>query len=278
MPYTRSLSAYVLPEFEREAPRSWVKRLREISPVTDTTSHLRFRWREPKDFWLHPERGLWELYSCTPRHLVERDRALSFADHWSELPTEFQEGRKSVVSNYQHFMWHSQGVEVRRFWVLQGEWGGTPALYSPREKRLLDAVDAYSEPFPLGAFPPIPFDERCVKFIVERDRLRQADHDLTKLAGMERPDFKKAEDDAAERVYRERLLKHMHEMTCAQAEFLTSYLRKSESDQTMERAPDGLSDGVATFRDQYIEHGSIPQVGARAQSRNVSVAVSALIT
>lgn len=267
-----ALTAYVLPEFLAQPDPSWERRLREISPITSHLSHLRFRWRAPQAHWFDPKQGLWEIYSCTPRHLVTPDRAEQFRLHWSELPKDRRAGRRAMVTNYQHYLWHQHGVEARRFWVLQGEWGGTPAHYTRREVRYLDACNAMSEPAPLGFFAPCPFDERAVKAILARDRLIQHANNLDALAAADRPDALRAEDEAAERVFRDRWLDWWYEQIQPQAEFMKSYLRKSESDVTMRKATRAESDAVSQWKDHYREHGSVLGAGV-ASSRKVQVAV-----
>lgn len=272
MPYDLSLQKYTLPEFYREAPVTWETRLREISPVTDNLAHLRFRWREPQSFWLHPERGCWEIYSCTPRRIISRERAEQFDRHWSEMPQDQQLGRRTYVTSYQHFMWHVHGVEAKRFWVLQGEGGGTPAAYTRREERMLDAEGWLSEPFPLGTFPACPFDERTVNAILARDRFLQSGKNLDRLEQMDRPDYLKAEDDLAEKDFRRKWLGWWCEQMQPQAEFMKSYLRTSESDQTLRRASKAEANAMSDWRDRYIEHGSLSGAGP-ASSTKIAVAV-----
>lgn len=261
MPYARVLHGHYLPEFEAQAPDSWERRLREISPITDTTDHLRFRWREPSQSWLLPDRGVWEIYSCMPRALATRERASQFERHWSELPPSDQAGRRRYVTSYQHFMWHQHGVDARRFWVLQGEGGGTPAHFSHRESRLLEAEGWLAEPFPLGTFPPCPFDERSVLAILGRDRLVQLDMDLDALARSQRPDYLKALDKETEKEFRKKFLGWWMQQIRPQAEFLQSYLRKSESDMTMRRATKEEANLVTDWRDRYIETGTVNRAG-----------------
>lgn len=270
---TLSLQSYTLPEFSRAAPREWESHVREISPVTAGLSHLRFRWRTPSPDWLYDARGVWELYSCTPRAVVGADRARQFERHWSELPATEQVGRRAMVSNYQHYMWHTHGVEARRFWVLQGPWGGTPAVYTRREQRMLDACGAVSEPFPLGFFPPCDFTERAVQLILERDRLVQAGTRFDALEKLDRPDVLRAEDEAAERAFRARWLDTWFERMQPQAEFMKSALGKAQlADASLPPAPEGLADALAGWQDQYIEHGNVPG-SALPQSKQVQVAV-----
>lgn len=272
MPYSLTLQAYTPAEFYAVAPESWERRLREVSPIEPQTDHLRFRYFEPHDNWLHPDRGQWALYSCRPIRLMSRDRALQFAQHWSELPSEFQRGRKALVSNYQHFMWHSQGLYVTPFLILQGEWGGTPAQYTPREKAFLMASNCWDEPFDLGSFPPCPFDERVVSQIGMRDRLLQASNDYGTLGRLDTPESLEAEDEAAERFKRETYIKTWMEMIRPQAEFLQSFLAKKESVQALPDAPEGLSNAVGRWKEEYVETGSVP-TAEQASSRTLQVAV-----
>jgi hypothetical protein len=269
MPYDLSLQAYTPPEFYREAPESWVTRLRDVSPVRSDVAHLVFRWFEPHVSWNWSDRGMWVLYSATPKHLVTKERAEQFRLHWSELPSGEQHGRQAVVSDYQHFMWHTQGVEVRPFWILQGQWGGTPAKYTERERRYLDASDAVSEPYPIGFFPACAFDARAVNLIAQRDRLLQAGNNLDRLAAMERPEWLKAEDEAAERLHRETYLDTWREMMRPSVEFMGSYLRKSEADHVLPRASRETANAVSQWRDHFIETGHV--IGARPARTQVLV-------
>lgn len=272
MPAPLALTAYALPEWFVQPDAAWVARLREISPITDKLAHLRFRQRAPQPDWFDPAEPQWELYSCTPAAFVRPDRAAQFAKHWSELPVGEQRGRKAMVSNYQHWMWHTHGVEARRFWVLQGAWGGTAAQYTRRETRYLDASNAISEPIPLGFFPACPFDERAVRAILRRDRLKQMSDNLDALEKMDRPAALQAEDDAAEQVFRSTWLDWVYDTMQPQAEFMQSYLRSSESTQTLRPATRGEADAVAQWKDHWKEYGSVVGAGM-VNTRHTQVAV-----
>lgn len=260
MPY--SLQSYCLPEFFALPPEGWGRRLREVSPITSNLSHLRFRKFEPRVDWYWKERPIWAVYSCTPKHLINPERAEQFKLHWSELPTGLQAGRKAVVSDYQHFMWHTEGVEARPFWLLQGEWGGTPTMYTPRERRYLDASGAISEPFPIGFFPACAFNELAVRNIVARDRLIQVGNRYDELEKMDRPAALKAEDEAAERHYRETYLDTLAVMAEPAVEFMKSFLRKSEADMELPPAPEGLANTLAQWKDVWKDTGQMIGVTA----------------
>jgi hypothetical protein len=268
----RSVQQVITPEFTARPPDAWEARLREISPITDRMDHLRFRWRTPKEFWNCPEQGQWELYACTPRALADPLEVEKYAVNWRDLPTWLQEGRKSTVTDYQYYMWHEHHVEVRRFWILQGPGGGTPARYSIRERRYLDGMGYVSDPFPLGFFPACPFDERSVQSILERDRLVKACHRFDDLVKMDRPEALKAEDEAAERVFRETYLETWSRMMQPQKEYMKTQLAKSETAEYLPPAPAGLASVLDQWKDHYIQHNSMLGLKA-ASSRAVQVAV-----
>lgn len=275
MPFPRSLQRYTKPEFYAVAPVSWERRLREISPVLPNLSHLRFRKFAPREDWkespfnTQPDRPLWAIYRCTPRHLVSKERAAEFAKHWSEVPLEpekdFPEGaqvaQRTIVSDYQYFMWVTEGVDAFPFWLLQGEWGGTPMKYTKREKRWMDASGFDSAVAPPGTFTPCVFDERSVKGVLERDRLVQASMQFDALEKMERSDWKKSEDDAAEMLYRETMLDTMKVLAAPQVEYMKSQVGKLEIPDYLPPAPVGLANTLATWKDVWKETGVMPAVG-----------------
>jgi len=267
-----SMSSIVDATFTREPPADWERRLREISPIRTDVAHLRFRVRVPHKSWMYPKDDVWMLYSWTPKHLVPSDRAWQYERHWSELPTAEQPGRKHFISDYQFWVWHTHGYDARPFWILQGN-GGTPAKYTEREKRYLDASDCLSDPIPIGAMPPCRFDERAVQGIIERDRLIQAGNRLDHLAEMDRPDYLAAEDEAAERTFRETFLETWSMIMAPSVEFMKWYLRKSEADQTLPKASRETANAVTRWKDEFIQHGTV--IGAKAAaSRKTQILVT----
>lgn len=288
MPYALSLQAYCLPEFEARAPDSWERRLREISPILPNTAHLGFRKFDPRPDWqeslfnTQPDRPLWAIYKRTPKHLVDPMMAAQLAKHWSEYPLhpekQFPEceqmAQKALVSDYQHFIWHTQGVWATPFWLLQGEWGGTPMKFTKREKRYLDGAGQSSIPAPPGAFTPCVFDERAVKQILERDRLIQAGNRFDALEAMDSTSAKRAEDDAAELVYREQVLASLSAMAQPAVEYMKSQRGKREIEGAvvsgfLKPAPTDLPDTLATWKDHFRQTGVLPHVTAPSQRKPV---------
>ncbi len=253
-------------------PAEWERRLREISPVTDRLAHLRFRYREAKPWWYWPEAGVWEIYTCTPKHLASAERANQFARRWQDMPIREQAGRKAVVTSYQYFMWHTHNVEATRFWVLHGPNGGVPARYTDREVAYLDAMDAVSIAPPLGFFPPCEFDERTVQHLLERDRLVQAGMDFDRLEALDRPEMLKAQDEENARMHRERYLEWWAELMGPCKEFMKSQIFK-EQQADLPPAPVGLANKLATWKEQFIHDGTMD--GAQTPThRTVNVPVT----
>lgn len=253
-----------LSEWTKRPPEDWETRLRAISPIVDRTSHLRFRWRASVEQW--------ELYECTPLPLVSAERIAQLSQHWSELPPSQQHGRKRYVTEYQHYMFRTHGVDARRFWVLQGNTGGTPAVFTERERKLLEAIGESGEVIPLGTLPYAPFDERAVRAILQRDKLLHAGYDLDRLAAMSRPDALKAADDADDKEYRAKFLEWWYAEMAPAAEFMKWYHRQTEAHQTMRRATQAEANAVTQWRDHYIETGDVIGAGA-ATSKALQVAV-----
>ncbi len=284
MPYPLSLQSYTKPEFYEPAPQSWEDRLREISPVTSNMAHLGFRKFEARPDWSkspfndQPDRPLWAVYTRTPRAMVSSDRAALFEKHWSEVPNEGdQVALRTLVSEYQFFMWTTQGVDVFPLWLLQGEWGGTPMKYTKRETAYLRGSGAETAPYGPGLFTPCPFNERAVQGILARDRLLKASNRYDELEKMDRSEAKKAEDDAAELLYRETYLDSLSVLMAPSVEFMRSQLAKRQIDDAvaaghMRPAPTGLANTLATWKDVWRQTGTMPNASTVGKQK-VQVAV-----
>lgn len=279
MPYARSLQTYVLPEFYADAPSSWARRLDDISPAMPNLDRLVFRKFEPTEpdgsdrGWGNSDKPQWVLYTAKPIRMVDAERATQFEKHWSEVPEAQQAGLQGVVSDYQHFMWHARGLYVKPFLILQGQWGGTPCKYTRQEEAFLKGSGAMFDPYPLGMFEAIPFDERVVKQISLRDRLLQVSGSYERLERMDTSASKRLDEETAEYLKRETVLDTFREMIQPSVEFLKSWKARQEVQSTLPRAPAGLSDTLSQWKDHYRETGqwmkSLP-----ASQRRVQVAIN----
>lgn len=290
MPYPLSLQAYCLPEFYAVAPESWERRLREISPKSNNGSFLGFRkfeplaehdpripaWAaDPRGDWTFADRPIWAIYRHTPKHLVTKDVAADFERHWSEIPLypesdypeSAQVAHRRYVTDYQHFMWHSAGVRVTPFLLLHGPGGGLPMKYTAREKAILRGVGAPDEPLSIGLLPACPFDERVVQHILKRDRLIQAGNRFDELEKQNRPEWKKAEDDAAELLYRETVLDSLAEQAAPAVEYMKSQRFAKEAADYLPPAPKGLPNTLATWKDVFLQTGQMIGTGAPRQQK-----------
>lgn len=246
----------VRPEWLQRPPEGWEDRLRAISPQVDRTSHLRFRYRASVEQW--------ELYECTPAHLLDPGRLIELRQHWSELPPSRQMGRKWSVSEYQHYMFRTHQVEARRFWVLQGSLGGTPATYTEREQKLLESVGESGDVPELGMFPACPFDERAVQAILARDKLLKVGFDLSALERSQRPDALKAQDDENEKDYRKAFLGWWYQEMQPMSEFLKYYHRQTEAQYTLRPGTPEISNAVSKWAEFFVETGQV--IGAETPS------------
>ena len=253
-------------EWGNAPPPEWEARLREISPIVDRTSHLRWRWFQKY------EQGF--LYECTPEALLSAGKVRQLSEHWSSLPTSEQHGRQRCVTAYQFWMFRTHQVEVRPFWVLQGSkviTTGTPYSYTDREAKLLEAEGLEAEPIPPGTLPAVPFSEAVVEAIVARDRLLKAGGDLDRLERENRPDYQRAETEITERAYRRKFLQWHNDAMRPCSEFMGWFAKRKEAERALRPAPDGLANTLADWRDRYIETGDMG--AGHAASRRIQVAV-----
>lgn len=247
-------------------PFPWLARLREVSPVSEVVDFLWPRWRQDHEEW-------W-LYRATPASLLTADRIAQFAVHWSDLPKAQQAGRKRFVTDYQFWMWHTHRLEVVPFWILQGSKavvGGTPYSFTDYERKLLEADGmAEAEPIPPGTLPQVPFDERVVAAIRERDNLLKWEGNLTAMRKANRAEALRAADDANEQEFRRRYLAYHNRTMKPQAEFWGWFAKKEAAH--LPDAPVGLANDLAHWRDDFIQTGTIVGSGVPT-SRKIQVAV-----
>lgn len=254
----------IRPEWTQAIPDGWEPRLRQISPIAERTSWLHFRYRA--------QEGIWALYELTPKALLSSGRVQQLTQHWSDLPQGQQMGRKHSVSEYQHYMFRTHGVEARLFWILQGEMGGTPATYSHRELRLLQAMNAPEEVPAIGSLPACPFDERAVAAILARDRLLKVGGNLDALLKQNDGAALRSEDEDTEKEYRKAFLKWWFVQMIPNSEFMKTYLRTSEASHTLRKATKAEANAASQWADYFVEHGTV--LGATHADSRIVVPVA----
>lgn len=151
----------------RDVPPEWERRLREISPVSDTHSWLAFRWFD--------EAQRWVLYDCLPIRFVDDNEKI--ADLAGPDP-ESPEGEFVLVSRYQQEMFRKHRVLANPCWVIQGTKGGHRASYDRATMEDHRALGLPTEPPKAGALPYADFDERVVQKLVEMSKLVRFKNDF----------------------------------------------------------------------------------------------------
>ncbi len=237
-------------------PDGWERDLREFSPITTYTSHLRFGWLEGS---VKKPIQRWVLYECVPIELIPDEmRRMLGGKPWWELPYGLREGRKHMVSAYQWELYRQHRIWARPFWCLQGESGGTPARYSDVEERLLKLKQMPADPPGPGTLPFATWDGRVLQAVKQRDRLWKLGSSISRLKKSGSSHKMKAEAAAIEKRFRTEFLAWMEERFAPQADFLTHYTRKTESDRVLRQTTPGEEAAAAQMHDHFIEHGVMP--------------------
>lgn len=246
-------------DFERglarkRLPPEWERELREVSPVSDTTSYLLFAWKQHP---MHPDRARWCLYEAIPDALIlpGRRAELASAPYWT-LPKHERAGQAMVVSAYQWMMYHDHRVDVRPFWCLQGETGGTPLSYDALERKYRRLLRQPVDPLAVGDLPYTGWDRRVRDAVLARDRLLklgslQAMRDMT----AEEWDRWQAE---REKAFRTALWDTMAERLRPNAELLGRILRDEGHNPNRRAETREEADAASVARDYFIEFGRVP--------------------
>ncbi|MFA6167808.1 MAG: hypothetical protein WC700_14400 [Gemmatimonadaceae bacterium] len=254
---------------EPRAPKEWVRRLRELWPVSD-----QMQWLQPRMFPEsidkasgYPIRGSarWVIYTMTPAALVqEADPTwVEMLDEnpWWLMSPEKQFGRMMHVTTYQYAMWREYRCLARPYWCVQGDEGGTPMKYSLREKAVLKAENLPTDVPNPGDLPFATLDERVIRVLAERDKFRQLGGALDRLRNKDKAvaDIK-AEEAEAETVFRTEFVKWFKARMEPNAEFIGTHLRKSENGGDFRPATAAEANAADQWEDHYIATGRVPAV------------------
>jgi len=191
-------------EWTPEFPSDWMRRLREINPVSAVHSYLLPVWYKPGQRFV--------LYDALPGSLIETTKlyGLIMGEELLErlngrpprLRFQYEQARE--VSQVQYDLWHQYGAYCRPFWVLQGDHGGHQASFTQQQQWVLSAQHRPMTPPPIGKdawakawdrwrtedgdpameppyLRPCPFDERVVTQLIRLDRLKQLGNSVEAL-------------------------------------------------------------------------------------------------
>lgn len=246
----------------RETPAEWERALREISPITNVSSHLIFKWEfvvgKVKGTWV--DRSRWVLYEVQPEWAIPPELRRMLRDTPPRLlPEGRAHARRMFVDDWSHEFYRQHHGFARPFWVIQGRSGGVPAGFSYREQSILKALGEPTDPPPVGALPYAPFDGRVVAQILYRDRLLQNDMRLEAIADERKLAFEAhAEVAEGERRFRREFVDWYKGTLAPNADFLTWYTRRTEADMALRKGTRAENRAAADFEDIYVDTGHLP--------------------
>lgn len=247
-------------------PPGWLRRLRQVSPVSETMQWLQARMFPVQEGAIDPVSGrklepVWVLYTMTPASLITDESKLAqlSGQPWWELPKDQQYGRMVTTSSYQWEMFRQFQCWARPYWAIQGEKGGTPMSYSPWEAAMLKAHGLPADVPNPGSLPFAPFDERVVEALQARDRMRIMGSQWAYMSDPSKAALDvKAEDEAAEKAGRVEFVKWFEERMAPNGDFIDWHTKKAGQEQDFRPASKAEEKAAATWKDTYISTGQLP--------------------
>lgn len=257
----------------REVPLEWERALRELSPITGSSSYLILKWEfvlgKVKGQWV--DRSRWVLYECQPAWAIPTGLRRMLEDTPPRLlPEGRARARRMFVDDWSHEYYRQHRVFARPFWVIQGRNGGVPAGFTDREQEILKAMGEPTDPAPVGSLPYAPFDGRVVAQVLQRDRLLRNDMNLDALVNEKRIAFTVAQEYAnAERQHRAEFVSWFKGTLAPSADFLTWYTRRTEADMQLRKSTRAENRAAHDFEQRYIETGQLAQPSDYSSERVV---------
>ena len=235
-------------------PKEWERDLRELSPVSDAHSFLIFAWKEPL---FSPEHGRWCLYEAIPDKAIATDRRmlLESTPYW-DLGTKGERAeRAALVSAFQWEMYRVHRWDVRPFWCVQGNEGGTPLHLTSIEQRFCRMVGKPDRPFAVGELPYAPWDDRVRRAVLRRDRLMKLGKSVDALKGSGAS--VQAQREAAEREFRAKMWDWMSDKLAPRADELRHFFKTGYTNH-MRRQTRAEARAAEDAKDIFIETGRLP--------------------
>ena len=216
--------------WDRPVPEEWERRLREISPISETVSWLALKW--------HPAIERWFLYECVPNQFISQDWRSELE---GEHPHKLEEWAR-ICTPYQWEMYRKYRVHARPCWIIQGTKGGHKVAFDAADQELCKAQGIPQSPPAFGSLPYAPFDERVVRQLVARNKLVAAKNDLAEFKRRwgNTPGFK--------RSYRDQLEKAREQYVA----YLNAQLEDGD-DEVRSAYGKGELEGSRRTEDDYVE-------------------------
>ena len=249
----------------QEWPEEWDVILKSISPRTTMYSYVYGKWefvvRKVNGQWVDCSR--WVLYQAQPAWALspQQHEQLKLPPPRAIRDPGRRYARSVLMSDYSYDMYHQHHVLPYRFWILQGENGGTPAEFTLQEEKELQLAGLPTSPPAIGDLPYCGFDGRVVEQILMRDRLLASDMNVgaivepTQLIRTFNADL-----DRAERNARRSFIDWFKGTLAPGADWLTWYTRRTESDRQLRRATRSEMIAARETEATYVETGLVPVV------------------
>lgn len=245
-------------------PEDWMQKLREVSPVSETTS-----WLLPY-YYRAAER--WVLYDALPARLipdtddVALGNLITGADFHKIMngprPSE-REDHKDVsvwpISDVQHEMYRLHKVYARPFWVLQGDAGGHQVAFTPQQAAYLVAIGKPDRPPTIGSLPACPLDNRVLSQLHALNRLHQMEDSIERLRKSGSREWADAEQARMDRDIRQAEMQFIEAQMSPVVDMAMSLVRGSNTrsehrDQIVDVTP-GIAARAKDAYARYAETG-----------------------
>lgn len=175
----------MVPPVDHSTLAEWQRKLDELFPKSEHTTHLKLVWVAGDDWEILDEGNLVDqrierfyVYEMFPKSHTDPDILFELEEmpcpvvrYDSVLKEVTRENR--AVTRLQWRLYRETGYFGKPFWVIQGDKGGHQRFFTTFEKQQLYLLGLPTEPPLPGTLPYAPFDQRVIDKLLYHDRLRQ---------------------------------------------------------------------------------------------------------
>jgi hypothetical protein len=195
------------PPVPKETLAEWQKKLDELFPRSEFSSHLQLVWVAGDDWEVMDEgkpvhQGVERfcLYEMLPKQFTDPNILYEL----EEMPrpvVRYDSVMKSVaredrsVTRLQWDLYRETGLFGRAYWYIQGDNGGHQRAFTTFESQQLILLGLPHNPPLPGTLPYAPFDQRVINKILKHDRLRKVGERLMLLKETQKEKYKSLEKD-----------------------------------------------------------------------------------
>lgn len=163
---------------------AWYQAVQEIAPPNESLTWLHLAW-EPGDPWEPVER--WCIWQMRPRRLIRLDALMELQGPNPRSTGHYcapghclcdvkygawRGGAATVIDRMQWELYQQTGCYGTRWWIVQGHTGGTLRRFTTIQSKLSRIAGGPTDPPLPGELCYAPVDNRVLRQIAERDRMR----------------------------------------------------------------------------------------------------------